>query len=127
MIGQMLAEAWYAMAANRLRTFLTMLGMVIGVSAVILMLAIGQGAQYQVDQSIASMGSNLFIVLSGSSTAGGVRLGTGAAPTAGRRHRCRHLTEAGAPGIVKFASLLNLRLLAFLADRIDRRPDEHGR
>ena len=81
MIGQMLAEAWYAMAANRLRTFLTMLGMVIGVSAVILMLAIGQGAQYQVDQSIASMGSNLFIVLSGSSTAGGVRLGTGAAPT----------------------------------------------
>ncbi len=81
MIGQMLAEAWHAMGANRLRTFLTMLGMVIGVAAVIMMLAIGRGAQFVVDQSIASMGSNLFIVLSGSATAGGVRLGSGAAPT----------------------------------------------
>ena len=81
MIGPMLVEAWSSMAANRMRTFLTMLGMVIGVGAVILMLAIGQGAQYQVDQSIASMGSNLFIVLSGSTTSGGVRMGGGAAPT----------------------------------------------
>ena len=81
MIGPMLTEAWSSMAANRMRTFLTMLGMVIGVGAVILMLAIGQGAQYQVDQSIASMGSNLFIVLSGSTTSGGVRMGGGAAPT----------------------------------------------
>jgi putative ABC transport system permease protein len=81
MTGPMLAEAWSSMAANRMRTFLTMLGMVIGVGAVILMLAIGQGAQYQVDQSIASMGSNLFIVLSGSTTSGGVRMGGGAAPT----------------------------------------------
>ena len=81
MIGPMLTEAWSAMVANRLRTFLTMLGMVIGVGAVILMLAIGQGAQYEVDQSIASMGSNLFIVMSGSTTSGGVRMGGGAAPT----------------------------------------------
>ena len=81
MIAPMLIEAWSAMVANRMRSFLTMLGMVIGVGAVILMLAIGQGAQYQVDQSIASMGSNLFIVLSGSSTSGGVRMGGGAAPT----------------------------------------------
>ncbi|WP_173059765.1 ABC transporter permease [Sulfurimicrobium lacus] len=81
MITPMLSEAWSAMGANRLRTFLTMLGMMIGVGAVILMLAIGQGAQFLVDQSIASMGSNLFIVLSGSSTSGGVRMGAGAAPT----------------------------------------------
>jgi putative ABC transport system permease protein len=80
MIGPMLREAWSAMVANRLRSFLTMLGMVIGVGAVIMMLAIGQGAQYEVDQSIASMGSNLFIVLSGSTTSGGVRMGGGAAP-----------------------------------------------
>ena len=79
MIGPMLTEAWSAMVANRLRSFLTMLGMVIGVGAVILMLAIGQGAQYEVDQSIASMGSNLFIVLSGSTTSGGARMGGGAA------------------------------------------------
>ncbi len=81
MIGPMLAEAWHAMSANRLRTFLTMLGMVISVGAVILMLAIGRGAQFQVEQSVASLGSNLFMILSGSSTAGGVRLGGGAAPT----------------------------------------------
>jgi putative ABC transport system permease protein len=81
MTMQMLIEAWRAMGANRLRTFLTMLGMVIGVSAVVLMLAIGQGAQYSVDQSISSMGSNLFIILSGSSTSGGLRMGSGAIPT----------------------------------------------
>ena len=81
MIMPMLGEAWHAMGANRMRTFLTMLGMVIGVGAVILMLAIGQGAQFQVEQSIASMGSNLFIVQSGSSTSGGIRLGAGAAST----------------------------------------------
>jgi len=58
MMRPMLNEAWRAIGANRLRTLLTMLGMVIGVGAVILMLAIGQGAQYMVDQSIAAMGSN---------------------------------------------------------------------
>ncbi len=81
MIGNMLREAWRAMTANKLRTFLTMLGMVIGVGAVILMLAIGQGAQVLVRQAIASMGSNLFIVLSGFSTAAGVRSGSGNVPT----------------------------------------------
>jgi len=80
-IGPMLREAWMAMGANRLRTFLTMLGMVIGVGAVILMLAIGRGAQKQVEDAIASMGSNLFIILSGSTTSGGLRMGGGAAPT----------------------------------------------
>ena len=77
----LLGQAWHAMGANKLRTFLTMLGMVIGVSAVVLMMAVGQGAQYSVQQSIESMGSNMFIVLSGSTTSGGVRMGGGAAPT----------------------------------------------
>ncbi|OIQ94139.1 macrolide export ATP-binding/permease protein MacB [mine drainage metagenome] len=81
MISAMLSEAWTAMGANRLRTILTMLGMVIGVGAVILMLAVGQGAQQQVQASIASMGSNLFIILSGSTTSGGARMGGGASPT----------------------------------------------
>ncbi len=81
MISPMLSEAWMAMWANRLRTILTMLGMVIGVGAVILMLAVGQGAQQQVQAQIASMGSNLFIILSGSTTSGGARMGGGAAPT----------------------------------------------
>lgn len=77
----MLFEAWSAMGANRLRTFLTMLGMVIGVGAVIMMSAIGEGTQASVKQSIASMGSNLFIVLAGSSTSGGVRMGSGGVQT----------------------------------------------
>ena len=81
MMGPMLSEARQAMGANRLRTFLTMLGMMIGVGAVIMMLAVGQGARDFVDRSIASMGRNLFVVLAGSATASGVRLGTGNVPT----------------------------------------------
>ena len=81
MLKAMLGEAWLAMGANRLRTALTMLGMVIGVGAVVIMMAIGQGAQYAVQQTISTMGSNLYIVLSGSFTAGGVRSGSAGAPS----------------------------------------------
>jgi len=81
MFFSMLSEAWHAMGANRLRTFLTMLGMVIGVGAVVLMMAIGQGAQQAIKKSIDSMGSNLFIVLSGSSNSLGTRTGSGNAAT----------------------------------------------
>ncbi|WP_217884076.1 ABC transporter permease [Crenothrix polyspora] len=80
-IGALLGEGWSAMVANRMRTLLTMLGMVFGVGAVIMMLAIGQGAQMLVNDSIASMGSNLFIILSGSTSAGGIRQGSGTVPT----------------------------------------------
>jgi putative ABC transport system permease protein len=81
MLKAMLGEAWLAMGANRLRTALTMLGMVIGVGAVVIMMAIGQGAQYAVQQTISTMGSNLYIVLSGSFTAAGVRSGSAGAPS----------------------------------------------
>ena len=77
----MLGEAWRAMGANRMRTVLTMLGMVIGVGAVVLMMSIGQGAQYSIQQSISAMGSNLFILLSGSTSSSGVRSGSGGAQT----------------------------------------------
>jgi putative ABC transport system permease protein len=96
MFGLMLNEALQAMRANRLRTFLTMLGMMIGVAAVIMMLAIGRGTQFVVEQSIASMGSNLFIIVSGSTTAGGMRLGMGAAPT---------LTASDAEAIAELPSI----------------------
>lgn len=81
MFTAMLGEAWHAMGANRLRTFLTMLGMVIGVSAVVLMMAIGQGAEASVKRSISAMGSNLFVVLSGPPMASGARSATGNAPS----------------------------------------------
>jgi putative ABC transport system permease protein len=81
MLMALLGESLRALRANRLRTALTMLGIVIGVGAVIVMLAIGQGAQSMVDQAIRSMGSNLLIVLSGASTSSGARLGMGTIPT----------------------------------------------
>lgn len=82
MFEAMFQEVWLALFVNRMRTFLTMLGMVIGVGAVVLMLAIGEGAQDSINQMIASMGSNLLVVLSGSTTSGGgIRMGSGAQPT----------------------------------------------
>ncbi|MBW7900207.1 MAG: ABC transporter permease [Rhodocyclaceae bacterium] len=81
MLRAMLHEAWMAMGANRLRTALTMLGMVIGVGAVVLMMAIGQGAQMAVQQAISTMGSNIFVVLSGFTSTTGVRSGAGNAPS----------------------------------------------
>jgi putative ABC transport system permease protein len=77
MIATMLAEAWSALVANRLRSALTMLGMIIGVAAVILMLAIGGGVQKQVSDSIAGLGSNLLIVSAGSGRQGGIFGGAG--------------------------------------------------
>jgi putative ABC transport system permease protein len=74
------AEALQALGANRLRTALTMLGMIIGVGAVVLMLAVGQGAQTTVRQAITAMGSALLVVSPGSSSAGGFRGGAGTAP-----------------------------------------------
>ena len=77
MIATMLAEAWSALLANRLRSSLTMLGMIIGVAAVILMLAIGGGVQKQVEASISGLGSNLLIVTAGSGRQGGIFGGAG--------------------------------------------------
>jgi putative ABC transport system permease protein len=66
-----------ALQTNKLRTGLTALGVIIGVAAVVTMMAIGAGAQSRVAEQIRSLGANLIIVLSGSITSGGVRLGSG--------------------------------------------------
>ncbi len=81
MIDAMLAEAWSALVANRLRSALTMLGMIIGVAAVILMLAIGGGVQKEVSSAISGLGSNLLIVTAGSSKQGGFAAGAGSGAT----------------------------------------------
>ena len=70
-----------ALARNKMRSFLTALGVVIGVSAVIAMVAIGDGAKARVEETFAAMGSNMLIVLPGSTTAGGMRGGFGSMPT----------------------------------------------
>ncbi|MBI4504959.1 MAG: ABC transporter permease [Chloroflexi bacterium] len=80
-ITQAMQVALRALAANKLRSALTMLGIVIGVGAVIAMMSVGQGAQSQVTQSIRSMGTNLLFVRPGSTQQGGVRGGQGSAQT----------------------------------------------
>jgi putative ABC transport system permease protein len=70
-----------ALRVNKMRSALTVLGIVIGVAAVITMLAVGTGASRRISQQIASVGSNLMIVLPGSSTAGGIRMGSGTVST----------------------------------------------
>jgi len=70
-----------AILRNKLRSFLTTLGIVIGVGAVIAMMAIGAGAKEQVEQAFAAMGTNILIILPGSTSAGGVRGGYGSMPT----------------------------------------------
>lgn len=66
---------------NKMRSILTSLGIIIGVSAVIIMLSVGEGAKEKISKDISSMGSNLLMIMSGSSTSGGVRLGGGSQPT----------------------------------------------
>src|SRR4051812_24611246 len=70
-----------ALARNKMRSSLTMLGIIIGVAAVIAMVGVGQGAQKQVADQIAAMGSNMLFVSSGTVTRGGMRLGWGATKT----------------------------------------------
>ncbi len=70
-----------ALRVNKLRSTLTMLGIIIGVAAVITMIAIGSGAQARVEEQIKSLGSNLILLLPGSVTSGGVRMGAGSRNT----------------------------------------------
>jgi putative ABC transport system permease protein len=70
-----------ALVRNKMRSFLTTLGVVIGVGAVIAMMAIGSGAKAQVEAAFAAMGTDLLIVLPGSTSSGGVHGGFGSMPT----------------------------------------------
>jgi len=70
-----------ALKVNKLRSVLTMLGIIIGVGAVITMIAVGGGAQARVEEQIKSLGSNLMIIIPGSTTSGGVRMGGSSAQT----------------------------------------------
>ncbi|WNO61759.1 ABC transporter permease [Rheinheimera sp. MMS21-TC3] len=73
----LLAVAWSALKVNLMRSILTMLGIIIGVSAVIIMLALGEGARYDVDQQIKSLGGNVFIVFARGRFSGGARESSG--------------------------------------------------
>jgi putative ABC transport system permease protein len=70
-----------SLQSNKMRSALTMLGVIIGVAAVIAMLAVGTGASRRISDQIQSIGSNLLIILPGATTSGGARMGAGSQPT----------------------------------------------
>jgi putative ABC transport system permease protein len=78
---QTIRIALRALTRNKMRSFLTMLGVIIGVGAVIAMVAIGEGAKARIEASFAAMGTNLLIIMPGASTSGGAMGGFGSAPT----------------------------------------------
>jgi putative ABC transport system permease protein len=90
-----------ALRVNLLRSALTMLGIVIGVAAVITMVAVGSGARQQVQEQIRSLGANLLIILSGSVTSGGARLGLGSRLTISEDDALAIMRDI--PGIVAVA------------------------
>jgi putative ABC transport system permease protein len=79
--GDVVRVAGRALLRNKLRSFLTALGIIIGVAAVIAMVAIGEGARARVAQAFASMGTNVLILSSGAKTASGAKAGAGTLPT----------------------------------------------
>jgi putative ABC transport system permease protein len=78
---EVIRVALRALARNKLRTILTMLGIIIGVGAVICTVAIGQGAGEQVQQQIQALGTNIIMIFAGSVNTGGVHMGNGANKT----------------------------------------------
>lgn len=80
-IGTISSIAFRAIRANKMRSILTSLGIIIGVAAVIVMLSIGNGAQISLQNEMKTMGSNLIIVRSGVATSSGARGGHGSQPT----------------------------------------------
>jgi putative ABC transport system permease protein len=76
-----LSTAWVGVVTHKLRSFLTILGIVIGVGAVITLMSVGKGAQAQILSNIQSMGSNLITISPGAFTSGGVRTAAGATRT----------------------------------------------
>ncbi len=74
LVGETIAVAFQSIRANKLRSVLTMLGIIIGVGAVITMVALGSGAQKAVDDRIAALGANVFTVYAGQGSRGGIRI-----------------------------------------------------
>ncbi|MFA7319724.1 MAG: ABC transporter permease [Parcubacteria group bacterium] len=81
MFIDLIKETLWSLTGNKVRSSLTMLGIVIGIASVIAMVAIGQGAQNSIAKSIESIGSNLIIVMPGAARGGGISQGRGSAET----------------------------------------------
>src|SRR5579872_4130260 len=95
-----------ALLRNRARSLLTMLGVIIGVAAVIVTVAIGAGARISVQNQINSLGSNMLVVLPGSVTQGGARSGSGGASTLTPDDG---MAVAKLPGVAAVSPVVNVR------------------
>ncbi len=98
-----LGAAAQALRRNKMRSALTMLGVLIGVAALIAMVAVGRGANEAVKKQIESLGTNLLVVLPGATTAGGVRAGFGSASTLTVSDAQALRREAAAVGVVSYS------------------------
>ena len=77
MFKKILKESWISISSYKIRTFLTMLGIIIGVGAVVVMVAVGQAVQLEITSTFDQMGSNLIIISPAQTISGGVRGGRG--------------------------------------------------
>ena len=102
-----LRVALKALARNKMRTALTMLGMIIGVAAVIAMVALGTGAQQQIEEQVRSAGTNLIMVRAGNFQRGGISMGMGGAPTL--KAQDVDAIREQVPGAVYLAASVNTR------------------
>lgn len=97
-IGDILQETYVALFANKARSGLTILGIIIGISSVITMVSIGQGAQNSIEANIQSIGSNLVMVMPGAQRGAGMQVSSG-------RGSARTLTQEDADAIIKEVTL----------------------
>jgi len=97
-ISSIVNIALRSLIANAMRSFLAILGIIIGVAAVVTMVAIGTGASEKISEQISSIGSNMILILPGSTTQGGIRMGAGTQQT---------LTMADAEAIAKECSAVS--------------------
>jgi macrolide transport system ATP-binding/permease protein len=101
-VMMIMAAAIQALARNKMRSALTMLGVFIGVAALIAMVAVGQGANEAVRKQIESLGTNLLVVVPGATTMGGIRGGLGSASTLTVTDAAALRREASAVGSVSY-------------------------
>jgi putative ABC transport system permease protein len=106
-IFEALRLAWLGITGNRLRSALTMLGMLIGVGAVILLVAVGNGTSLQVQQQVQSLGSNLIYVFPSNATSGGVSQGFGTGQTLTQADVTALQDHSQAPDIVTAVPVAN--------------------
>jgi len=99
--------AWHSLGANKLRSTLTTLGIIIGVAAVIALLSLGRGVQASITNQIESIGTNLLYVRPGSQTQGGVRAEAGSAVTLTTEDANALADPANVPDAVAVAPMVN--------------------